>query len=168
MAQSMYEVIENGMIEVNHNGEDAEFMIPEWLEAASGKLESEADLLEWAKEHKVLHALLHAGIAHTIIDLRAVIRPADKAGKEKGEKIKVSMLKDFDAAQARSDGFKIKPKARPGTGGSGSKAQAEQETLTKVVKAMIEGGIDTATIHALQDPVFGKAKVALAINNAQA
>jgi hypothetical protein len=128
MAQSMYEVIETGMLEVNHNGEDAEFMIPEWLEAASGKLESEADLLEWAKEHKVLHALLHAGIAHTIIDLRATIRPADKAGKEKGEKIKVSMLKDFDGAQARSDKFKIKPKARPGTGGK-TPEEREKEAL---------------------------------------
>lgn len=166
MAKSMYEIIETGMIEVNHNGEDAEFEIPEWLKEAAGKLESSEDLALWAEDKGVLHALLHSGIAKTIIDLRAVIRPADIAGEKKGEKIKVSLLKDKANAQIRATKFEIKPAARPGTGGS-TKTKAEQNVLDKVVKAMIDGGIDTQTIHTLQDPVFGKVKVALAINNAQ-
>ena len=166
MAKSMYDIIETGLIEVNHNGDDMEFEITEWLKDAAGKLENEDELALWAEESGNMHALLHAGIAKTIIDLRAAIRPADKAGKEKGKKIKVSLILDADNAQERADNFTIKPALRPGTGGN-TKSKAELEVLTKVVKAMIDGGLDTNTIHTLQDPVFGKVKVALAINNAQ-
>ena len=162
----MYEIIETGMIEVNHNGNDAEFNIPTWLKEAKGKLESEEKLALWAEDTGNMHALLHSGIAKTIIDLRAAIRPADIAGEEKGSKEKVSLLGDFDNAQKRADDFKIKPATRPGTGSS-TKTKAETEVLTKVVKAMLDGGIDPQTIHTLQDPVFGKVKVALALNNAQ-
>jgi len=164
MAKSMYEIIETGRVEVNHNGDDAEFTIPAWLSEAAGKLESEEELALWADETGNMHALLHAGIAKTIIDLRATIRPADVAGKEKGSKVKVSLLKDFDNAQERADKFKIKPAQRPGTGGS-TKTKAEQETLTKVIQAMHDAGLDDETIKAMQEPVFGRVKVSLALNN---
>ena len=117
MAKSMYEIIETGMIEVNHNGDDAEFEIPTWLKDATGKLENETELALWAEDQGVMHALLHSGIAKTIIDLRAAIRPADVAGAEKGSKVKVSLILDSDKAQERSNKFTIKPAARPGTGG---------------------------------------------------
>lgn len=164
MAKSMYEIIETGMIEVNHNGDDAEFEIPTWLKDANGKLESEEDLALWADENKVLHALIHSGIAKTIIDLRAAIRPADIAGEKKGEKIKVSLLVDAEKAQKRSNEFTIKPAIRPGTGG-GTKTKAEQEVLTKVIQAMFDAGIDEETIRTMQVPVFGNVKVSLALNN---
>ena len=162
MAQSMFEIIESGKIEVNHNGEDVSFYIPSWLEEASGKLENEDDLLAWAMDNKIVQALLHAGIADTIISLRAAIRPADK--KVGDDKVKVSLIKDEVNAQKRADDFEIKPKTRPGTGG-GVKTKAEIDTLTKVCQAMRDNGIDDHTIHKMQDPVFGKAKVALALNN---
>jgi len=164
MAKSMYEIIETGMIEVNHNGQDVEFELPAWLKEASGKLESEQDLALWADDNNVMHALLHSGIAKTIIDLRAAIRPADIAGKEKGDRIKVSLIKDEENAQKRSTNFTIKPAIRPGTGGS-TKTKAEIETLTKVVQAMHDAGIEDEVIKTMQVPVFGNVKVALALNN---
>ena len=164
MAKSMYEIIETGMIEVNHNGEDREFEIPEWLKDASGKLESEEELALWADENKVLHALLHSGIAKTIIDLRAAIRPADIAGEKKGEKIKVSLIDDHSNAHNRSMNFTIKPALRPGTGGS-TKSKAEIEVLTKVCQAMHDAGLADDVIKTMQVPVFGNVKVSLALNN---
>ena len=165
MAQSLFEIIENGRIEVNHNGDDVTFDIPEWLKAASGKLENEEDLLTWARENKVVHALLHAGIADTIIGLRATIRPVDR--KEGEDRVKVSLIRDEINAQKRAKEFTIKPKIRPGTGSTSVKVKAEIDTLTKVIQAMREAGLDTETIHKMQDPVFGKVKVALAINNTE-
>jgi len=164
MAQSLFEIIESGNIEVNHNGDDVTFAIPKWLYEAKGKLENEVDLEIWAKDNKILHALLHAGLADTIIGLRAAIRPADKKVGE--DKVKVSLIKDETNAQKRANEFKITPKTRPGTGG-GVKTKAEIDTLTKVCQAMREAGLDNETIHKMQDPVFGKAKVALALNNTE-
>lgn len=164
MAKSMYEIIDTGMIEVNHNGEDAEFEIPTWLKEASGKLENEEELALWADENNVMHALLHSGIAKTIIDLRAAIRPADVAGEKKGEKVKISLIDDKSNAHNRSMNFTIKPAVRPGTGGS-TKTKAETEVLTKVIQAMHDAGIDDETIKTMQVPVFGNVKVSLALNN---
>ena len=164
MAKSLFEIIETGMIEVNHNGDDAEFAIPTWLKEAAGKLESEEDLTLWADEHNVMQALLHSGIAKTIIDLRAAIRPADIAGEKKGDRIKVNLIDDAKKAQKRATEFRIKPAVRPGTGGS-TKTKAEIETLTKVVQAMHDAGIDDDTIKTMQVPVFGNVKVSLALNN---
>lgn len=163
MAQSMFEVIETGIIEVNHNGEDVNFDIPEWMKEANGKLENEEAMLEWAKDNGIVLALFHAGLADTIIGLRAVIRPTDK--KVGDDKVKVSLIKDEENAQKRADDFVIKPKTRPGTGNNSVKAKSEIETLTKVCQAMRAAGLDDHTIHSMQDPVFGKAKVALALNN---
>jgi hypothetical protein len=164
MAQSMYEIIETGKIEVNHNGEDVTFNLPEWLKNAAGKLENAEALLAWAKEYEIIHALLHAGISDTIIGLRAAIRPAGKKDKD-GNMIPVSLVKDEIKAQERANEFVIKPKARPGTGGSGVKNKAEIDTLTKVCKAMREAGLTDEVIHSMQDQVFGKVKVSLALNN---
>lgn len=164
MAQSIFEIIETSKLEVNHNGEDVTFNLPEWLKQAAGKLENEEELLSWAKEYEILHALIHAGIADTIIGLRASIRPAAKKDKD-GNLIPVSLTKDAEKAQIRADEFVIKPKTRPGTGGSGIKNKTEIETLTKVCKAMRDAGLEDALIHSMQDPVFGKVKVALALNS---
>jgi len=127
MAQSMYEIIEIGKIEVNHNGEDKEFDIPEWLKAAAGKLENEEELLNWAKEYEIIHALIHAGIADTIIGLRAAIRPAGKKDKD-GNMVVTSLIIDAEKAQIRADEFVIKPKTRPGTGGK-TPEQRQAEAL---------------------------------------
>jgi len=164
MAKSLFEIIETGSIEVNHNGDDAEFVIPQWLGDASGKLESEEDLTLWADETGFMHALLHAGIAKTIIDLRATIRPADVTGENKGDKVKVSLITDSGKAQDRATKFTIKPAVRPGTGGS-TKTKAEIEVLTKVCQAMHDAGIDDDTIKSMQVPVFGNVKVSLALNS---
>lgn len=164
MAQSMYEIVETGKIEVNHNGEDVDFIIPNWLKNASGKLENEDELLAWAKEEGILHALLHSGISDEIIGLRAEIRPNDKKDAS-GNAVKVSLIKDAEKAQKRADAYKPRVKTRPGTGGSGVKNKAEIDTLTKVCKAMREAGLTDEVIHSMQDPVFGKVKVSLALNN---
>ena len=164
MAQSIFEIIETGKIEVNHNGEDRTFDLPEWLKAASGKLENEKELLEWAEEYEIIHALLHAGLSDTVIGLRAAIRPAGKKDKD-GNMVPVSLVKDEIKAQERAKDFTIKPKTRPGTGGSGIKNKAEIDTLTKVCQAMRTAGLTDDVIHQMQDPVFGRVKVALALNS---
>lgn len=158
MAKSMFEIIESGIIEVNHNGEDVNFELPEWMKELNGILEDEKAMNEWAKRNNIGLATHHNNIAKTIIDLRATIRPADVAGKEKGSKVKVSLIEDAENAQERADAFIIKPATRPGTGGSG-KAKAEIETLAKVIKAMQAAGLDEITIRSMQEPTFGRTKV---------
>ena len=165
MAQSIYEIIETGKIEVNHNGDDQTFELPSWLKEAAGKLENEEELLTWAKDNKIIHALLHAGLADTVIGLRAAIRPAAVKKAEDGRVYAVSIITDSANAAKRANEFRIKPKTRPGTGGSGVKNKAEIDTLTKVCKAMKAAGLNDELIHSMQDPVFGKVKVALALNN---
>ena len=134
MAKSLYEIIESGRIEVNHNGDDMEFEIPTWLKDAGGKLENEEELALWAEDTGNMHALLHSGIAKTIIDLRAAIRPADIAGKEKGSKVKVGLIADADNAQKRANAFTIKPCARPGTGGQ--TPEQRQDKALKLLKGL--------------------------------
>jgi hypothetical protein len=138
MAQSMFDIIETGKIEVNHNGEDRSFDLPDWLKQATGKLENKDTLLEWATEHEIIHALLHAGIADTIIGLRAAIRPAAKKDKN-GNLIPVSLTKDAENADKRAFEFRIKPKVRPGTGGK-TPEQRQAEALK------ILAGLTTAQI----------------------
>ena len=164
MAQSIFEIIETGKIMVNHDGEDVVFNLPNWLKDAAGKLENEEDLLTWAKGEGIVHALLHAGLSDTVIGLRAAIRPAAKKNAE-GNMVAVSLVKDSDNATKRALEFRIKPKTRPGTGGTGVKNKAEIDTLTKVCKAMRDAGLNDELIHSMQDPVFGKVKVSLALNS---
>ena len=165
MAQSMFEIIESGRIEVNHNGEDVWFDVPEVLTNAAGKLEKEEQMLEWIKEVGALK-VGHAAISDMIIDLRANIRPTDVKDAT-GKKVKASLITDQDNAQERADNWLPKAKTRPGSGSQNVKTKAEIDTLTSVVRAMLAGGLTSEQIHAMQDPVFGKVKVALAINNAE-
>ncbi len=117
MAKSMFEVIESGKIEVNHNGEDMIFETPQWMKDIAGCIENLPKLIKTLTLNGILLAILHAGIAKTIIDLRAIIRPADIAGEKKGDKIKVSLIADFDNAQKRANEFKPTKATRPGTRG---------------------------------------------------
>jgi len=164
MAKSLFDTYTDGTMEVTHNGEEALFELPEWMCEVGEIIEDEAKLIEWAKRHDNMLAIFHAGLAKIKIDFCAVVRPADIAGEKKGEKIKVSLIKDADNAQDRADKFKIKPTPRPGTGGS-SKAKAETEVLTKVIQAMHDAGLEDAVIKTMQVPVFGNVKVSLALNN---
>lgn len=164
MAKSLFDTIESGIMEVTHNGEEAIFDLPEWMKEAGAILENEEELLIWAKKHDILLNAFHAALAKWKIDFCAVVRPTDLPGEKKGEKIKVSLIRDSENAQKRGDEFKSKPATRPGTGGS-TKTKAEIETLTKVVQAMHDAGLDDDKIKAMQVPVFGNVKVSLALNN---
>jgi hypothetical protein len=164
MAKSLFSTYIDGTMEVSHNGEDALFDLPEWMCEVGKIIEDKTKLLEWAENHDITLAIFHAALAKIKIDFCAVVRPADVAGELKGEKIKVSLIADIDNAQKRADKFKVKPTPRPGTGGS-TKTKAEIETLTKVIQAMHDAGIDDETIKTMQVPVFGNVKVALALNN---
>lgn len=126
MAQSMYEIIETGKIEVNHDGADVWFNVPEVLTSAAGKLEDESKMLEWIKEVGVLK-VGHSAIADMIIDLRAEIRPKDVKDAA-GNKVKDSLVKDEINAQKRADKWLPKVKTRPGTGGK-TPEQRQAEAL---------------------------------------
>lgn len=164
MAKSLFDTYTDGTMEVTHNGEEVLFELPEWMCEAGEILEDKEKLLEWAEKHNIMLAIFHSALAKTKIDFCAVVRPADVSGEKKGEKVKVSLIKDADKAQERADKFIIKPAIRPGTGGS-TKAKTETEVLTKVIQAMHDAGIDDETIKTMQVPVFGNVKVSLALNN---
>jgi hypothetical protein len=127
MAQSIFEIIETGKIEVNHNGEDCIFNLPEWLKKAAGKLENKEALLKWAIENTDILGALHEFIGAAFIGLRATIRPAAKKNKE-GNLVPVSLIEDAEKAQERANNFVIKPKIRPGTGGK-TPEQRQAEAL---------------------------------------
>jgi hypothetical protein len=137
MAQSMFDIIETGKIEVNHNGNDVWFTVPEVLTSASGCLEDEVKMLEWIKKVGVLN-VGHSAISDMIIDLRAEIRPNDIKDST-GKKVKASLVKDEVFAQKRADNWLPKAKTRPGTGGK-TPEQRQAEALK------ILAGLTTAQI----------------------
>ena len=134
MAKSLFNTYEDGTMEVTHNGEEMLFELPEWMCEAGEILEDEDKLLEWAKKHNILLACFHSALAKTKIDFCAVVRPTDIAGEKKGEKIKVSLIKDYDKAQKRADNFTIKPATRPGTGGK--TAEQRSDTALKLLNSL--------------------------------
>ncbi len=127
MAKSFFNIIDDETIEVNHNGEDVTFDLPFFYTGDNKpNLENEEELLAWAREHNILHGLLHKGIQKDIIDIRAEARPADKDGK------KVSLIDDSLNAQERIFDHKIKPMKRPGQ--TATKTITAEDAM-KVLKA---------------------------------
>lgn len=126
MAESLFATYENGQMEVTHNGEEAIFELPTWMKEAGKIIEDEEKLLEWAKEEGILLNTFHAAMAKWKIDFCQVVRPKDVPGEKKGEKIKVSLIEDIEAAQDRADKFKSKPASRPGTGGKTEEERAKE------------------------------------------
>jgi hypothetical protein len=97
------------------------------MKGAAGKLEDEEALLAWSRMEGILHAQLLDALSDEIIALRAEIRPKDKKDKD-GNMVKVSLLKDAEAAQKRANGYRPKVKTRPGTGGK-TPEQRQAEAL---------------------------------------
>ena len=142
MAKSFYTIIDEQEIEVLHQGEQVVLDLPSWIKEAKGLLEDEEELLKWAKDHGILHGLLHSGIQHEIIAIRAIARPSinAKTGATK------SILADRDKAQDRVSKYVCKAVPKPGTSAGSKAKQAEYTAYVNMAKAMASTGLDEATI----------------------
>jgi DNA-directed RNA polymerase subunit H (RpoH/RPB5) len=100
-SESIYTLIENGMIDVKHGEDVVTLDLPEWLTEVDGKIDNEDKLLEWAQSHDILLPLMQKGLQATVIDMRAKARPADK------KKVKQVMV--HEDAQKALDEYVIKP-----------------------------------------------------------
>ncbi len=160
MAKSFYTIIDEGTLDVMHQGEEVTLTLPEWVQELKGKLEDAEALLAWAKEYGVLLAMFHLAIQQLIIVLRAIARAkvALKTGATK------SIIKHKDAAQERLDEFVLREISRPKESKSLKAKQVERETIKKTVFAMMDAGQDADMVHAILDDTFGKLEVSLAIN----
>ncbi len=113
MAKAIFKQLVNGTMDVHHNGEyiyDVEFnaLLTDMGTVYAKRLPKEEqvqELIDVAEEHGYLAELLDAGANDLIIKSRQACRPADIPGKLKGDKIKVSIIADEQAARERAKAF---------------------------------------------------------------
>ena len=120
MAKSIFEIVESGVAEVTHNGSECEVTLPEWWSDLAESVFSDND--DGLRKAMVdipindLRAVLQAGAAKLLIELRAVARPADYTTKQGGGKRELNESYDDKMPQDRVDGYELKPMKRPGSG----------------------------------------------------
>ena len=142
MAKSFHTIISEGTIDVMHQGEEVTLELPAWLKSAKGILNDAEKLEAWAKDQGILHGLLHSGIQHEIIDIRAVARPATnaKTGETK------SILAERDNAQDRVNKHSVNAVPEPGTSTASKAKKAEYDAYVNMARAMASTGLDEGTI----------------------
>jgi len=155
MAKSFHNIISEGTLEVNHQGEDVVLDLPEWLKESKGILMDSELLVAWANEHEIIHGLLHAGIQKTIIDMRAKARPNVDIKSGKSD----SIVSDKDGAQDRIDDFVVKPTLPPGSSTPKAFSKGEESALKMSIEAMQEIGMDNEAIVTALSTKFDIAKI---------
>lgn len=96
-SESIYEIMKNGQMDVNHNFNTVRLDLPGWVCEVDGKLDGKEELLGWAEKHEVTLALMQKGLQAMLIDMRAKCRPADK------KKVKQPLVRE--EAQKRLDEY---------------------------------------------------------------
>ena len=161
MAKSLHTIIEEGTIDVLHVGEEVTFKLPYWVKELKGILFDRKALIRWAVRHEVFIPVFHYFIKELLIAIRATARPATdvKTGKSK------SIIDTQEKCQERIDEFILKEIPLPGKSKAKTIKAADERAAIKAVTAMLDNDMDSSTVHATLDNAFGKATVALAINN---
>ncbi len=142
MAKSFHTILAEGTIEVLHRGQAVNLELPEWLTDAKDCLMDESALLEWAKEHEILHGLIHSGIQQEIIRIRAAARPSVNTKTDESK----SIIDEQDNAQDRVNEYVCKPTLPPGSTDNKAVSKAIEAERKKMIAAMTAAGIDNDTI----------------------
>jgi len=149
MAKSLFDIAEEKIAEVSHNGTTAIVDLPTWWvcvakAALMGTDEDVRSLCEGMTDDD-LRAWFQAACAKTLIELRAAARPADFPASEGGGKREL-MAPDGAGRlpQDRVDEYELKTLKRPGTGGSATKAA--EKVWTATATALAATGMDAAAI----------------------
>lgn len=119
MAKSIYEIVADMEAEITHNGATCFITLPNWwCELGEVVLNQNDDDLAYfvpSMSNDALRAVMQAGLAKLLIELRAVARPADYTAKEGGGKRE---LNEEDSngklPQTRVNAYALKPYKKPG------------------------------------------------------
>ena len=137
MAKSLFTILDEGQIDVLHQGSEATFKLPEIFEDFPG-LEDKNKLQAWADKHEILLPLFQAGLKTWMINIRAVARP-------KNEETLFSDSGEFEKAQDRINKMKFRPMTRPGQK-SKKVSEAIQMERDRIATAMKAAGMDEQAI----------------------
>ena len=203
---SFHNIIENGLIDISHRGETANFEIADWHKKLKGILFDEEALIAWAREYEIVIPVFHYFVQQLHIAIRATSRPKMKnlidmsIPRASGEKEKIAealkKLEQKTAKLAYAEGYEVEDyfidkklgdvslkitadlnvqdrindlviKAIPLPGESKAKTvkAADERAAAKAVKAMLDNNIEPEMVHTILDKDFGKAVVALSIND---
>ena len=76
MGKNIHTQLIEGMAEVNHEGEEKVFSLPEWMKEIGKGLQDADHILDTLSDHDLTLAFLHAGLKECMVQFRAHCRPA--------------------------------------------------------------------------------------------
>lgn len=155
MGKSLYNTLQDyEEFDVDHTNNDgiletAILRLPKWVAETRDILFDVDKLIAWARKYNVLLYVFHMALSKIIINLRAVARPSEIPGVNKGDKIKVSILSDLEAAQKRMEGLKPKPfELSSKKSETEIKKTAVNEALVNQAKSLLDLGVERDKIKA--------------------
>jgi len=137
MAKSLFTILDEGQIDVLHQGSEATFRLPAYFEDFPS-LDDETALRSWAENHNILHYLMQSGLKTWMINIRAVARP-------KNEETMFHQDGEHEKAQTRIDEMKFRPMTRPGQK-SKKVSEAIKAERERIATAMKAAGMDEQAI----------------------
>lgn len=155
MAKSFHDIIKDGRIEVTHQGEEVTLELPAIFKELQGGLMDKEQLLFWMESNDVEMGVIHAGIQKLIIDLRAKARPSTDTKTGRSD----SIVAGKDDAQARVDGFEIKPTLPPGSSTPKAFGKGVEQALRMSIEALQAVGMTDEVIKDTLGAKFDRAQV---------
>lgn len=170
MAKSLHTTMDEGTLDIVHQGEEVTVNIPDWILELRGHLFDKDHILAWLEEYDLVVPVTHYFIKELWIALRAKGRPVvkffkdpDAYEKEKAElrhtglynfndkdmSISLSLIKDKENAQKRINEFVLEPIEIPGQAVSDKVSKAVQAERDKMANAMRMAGLPEEQIQAM-------------------
>ena len=140
MAKSIYQILTDltTTTSVPGYGSEVEHSLPANLFPTDKQFENKEELLAWAEEKGITHAVLQKGIQKFLIDVRAAFK-SSKKDEEWTEEL----------GQANVDAMEWAVTNRPNQGGSKAVSAAILDTGGRLAKAMKDNGLPVDQIKAI-------------------
>ena len=147
MAKSIYEILDDltTNTSVPGHGKEVEHSLPRNLFPTAQQFENEDELLAWAQQNGIIHAVLQKGIQKFLIECRAVFKFCKKDDTW-----------SIEYGQKNVDAMEWKITERPNQSGGKAAAQTRLEAGIEMARAMKKAKLAEKTILAALVPVYGE------------
>lgn len=144
-SESIFTILENGQTSTQVKGEGYQTMLLPVTMPTAEQFETAEELVQWAEEQGITHAIMQKGIQKHLIDLRARFRLV-----KKGETWNIT------TAQENVDAMEWSVVTKPNQNSQAAvKAQAMRDAGIKMAQAMKAAKVDNTTILASLTAVYG-------------
>lgn len=148
MSKSIFQQLEDGIVDVQHVNRTISVPLPQWLCKIGGVLSQRATsedeqmlITDILIQHDVFDGFIALALQQAIVAVRAVSRPADKPDPDKkGDLIHVAITHEY--ADKRAKEYKPKSLQRP------KKTETPDETRACMFKEMLAEGMSPEDIIA--------------------